>query len=156
MVILFDEIDSIAKNHDDANDVGQLKRIVNSLLQAMDTFAAKECILVGASNHQYLLDPAIWRRFDDVIVFPKPTPALRKSFIQHHLNGVAYKGSMDALVKKTSGMTFAQIEQILAEAIKSMILEDRKQLTAEQVTRQLKYLQKMVSAMKQGQAGLEE
>ncbi len=156
MVILFDEIDSIAKNRDDANDVGELKRIVNSLLQAMDSFAAKESILIGASNHQYLLDPAIWRRFDDVIMFPKPTPALRKSFIQHHLNGVAYQGGIESLVKKTSGMTFAQIEHVLVDAIKSMILEDQKQLTAEHVTRQLKYLQKMFSAMSQGQAGSDE
>lgn len=150
MVILFDEIDSIAKNRDDSNDVGELKRIVNSLLQAMDSFAAKDSILIGASNHQYLLDPAIWRRFDDVIVFPKPTPKLRKAFIQHHLNGVTFKGATDTLVKKTSGMTFAQIEHVLVESIKSMILEDQKHLTSEHVTRQLKYLQKMVSAMKQG------
>ncbi|TWU62302.1 ATP-dependent zinc metalloprotease FtsH [Crateriforma conspicua] len=156
MVLVFDEIDSIAKNRDDANDVGELKRIVNSLLQAMDSFAAKESILIGASNLQYLLDPAIWRRFDDVIVFPKPTASLREAFIQHQLNGVTYTGGMKALVKKTSGMTFAQIEHVLVEAIKSMILEDQKQLTAEQVTRQLKYLQKMVSAMKQGQTGTDE
>ncbi len=156
MVILFDEIDSIAKTRDDANDVGELKRIVNSLLQAMDTFAAKDSILIGASNHQYLLDPAIWRRFDDVIVFPKPAPALRKSYIQHQLNGVSFNGSIDALVKKTSGMTFAQLEHLLVEALKSMILQDQKQLTTEHITRQLKYMQKMLAAMQRGQTGVDE
>ncbi len=113
MVILFDEIDSIAKNRDDSNDVGELKRVVNSLLQAMDSFVARESILIGASNHQYLLDPAIWRRFDDVVVFPKPTPALRKSFILHHLNGITFKGSVDSLAKKTAGLSFAQVEHVL-------------------------------------------
>ncbi|WP_197171348.1 AAA family ATPase [Novipirellula aureliae] len=156
MVLLFDEIDSIAKNRDDVNDVGELKRIVNSLLQAMDSFAAKESILIGASNHQYLMDPAIWRRFDDVVVFPKPTPPLRKAFIQHHLNGITFKGTIDSLVKKTAGMSFAQLEHVLIESIKSMILEDCKQLTTEHVTRQLKYQRKMVSAMKQGQEGTDE
>lgn len=146
MVVLFDEIDSIAKNRDDSRDVGELKRIVNSLLQAMDTFTAKESILIGASNHQYLLDPAIWRRFDDVILFPKPTPELRREFIKHHLNGIAFKGSQESLVKKTSGLSFAQIEHLLIESIKAMILEDRKQLTLNQVSAELKYMQKMTSA----------
>ncbi|MEZ6136162.1 MAG: ATP-binding protein [Pirellulaceae bacterium] len=103
MVILFDEIDSISKSRDDSNDVGEIKRVVNSLLQAMDSFSPKESILIGASNHQYLLDPAIWRRFDDVIVFPKPTPALREHYIGHQLNGLSFKGTIDSLAKLTSG-----------------------------------------------------
>ena len=134
MVILFDEI------------VGELKRVVNSLLQAMDTFAAPDSILIGASNHQYLLDPAIWRRFDDVILFPMPSPQLRCDFIKHHLNGISFKGSFDTIAKKMSGLSFAQIEQVLVEAIKSMILEDRGQLTPQQVSAELKYMQKMVAA----------
>jgi SpoVK/Ycf46/Vps4 family AAA+-type ATPase len=146
MVVLFDEIDSVAKSRDDSRDVGELKRVVNSLLQAMDTFVAKESILIGASNHQYMLDPAIWRRFDDVILFPSPSPDVRKQFIQQHLNGITFKGSVDGLVKKTSGLSFAQIEQVLIESIKSMILEDKKQLTAEQVSLELKYMQSMMAA----------
>lgn len=146
MVILFDEIDTVAKSRDDSRDVGELKRVVNSLLQAMDTFAAKESILIGASNHQYLLDPAIWRRFDDVVLFPQPSPAARKQFIQHHLNGVSFRGAMDTIVKKTGGLSFAQIEQALIEAIKGMILEDRKQLTSQQVLNELKYMRSMMAA----------
>jgi SpoVK/Ycf46/Vps4 family AAA+-type ATPase len=146
MVFLFDEIDTVAKSRDDSRDVGELKRVVNSLLQAMDTFVAKESILIGASNHQYMLDPAIWRRFDDVILFPSPSAEARKRFIQHHLNGIPFKGSVDSLVKKTAGLSFAQIEQLLIESIKSMILEDRKQLTTEQVTLELEYMQKMMAA----------
>lgn len=152
MVILFDEIDSVAKTRDDSRDVGELKRVVNSLLQAMDTFVAKESILIGASNHQYMLDDAIWRRFDDVILFPKPSPGARKQFIQHHLNGVTFKGTTDALVKKTSGLSFAQIEQVLIESIKSMILEDRKQLTTQRVAAELKYMQSMIAATKRERA----
>lgn len=146
MVILFDEVDSIAKNRDDARDVGELKRVVNSLLQAMDTFAAPDSILIGASNHQYLLDPAIWRRFDDVILFPMPSLQLRRNFIKQQLNGISFKGSFDTIARKMSGLSFAQIEQVLVEAIKSMILEDREQLTPQQVSAELKYMQKMMAA----------
>lgn len=151
MVLLFDEIDSIAKNRGDTRDVGELKRVVNSLLQAMDTFTAKDSILIGASNHQYLLDPAIWRRFDDVVLFPKPSPKLREDFIRHHLNGVSFTGSVVTLVKKTRGLTFAEIEQILIEAIKSMILEDRKELTIQQISAEFDYLQGMRAAMNREQ-----
>jgi len=147
MVILFDEIDSVAKSRSDTGDVGELKRVVNSLLQAMDAFVSRESILIGASNHQYLLDPAIWRRFDDVVLFPPPSPGVRKRFIQQHLNGVKFSGSLDSLVKKTAGLSFAQIESILIEAIKSMILEDRKQLTTQQVSSELKYMRSMMAAM---------
>jgi SpoVK/Ycf46/Vps4 family AAA+-type ATPase len=156
MVVLFDEIDSVAKTRDDSRDVGELKRLVNSLLQAMDTFVAKESILIGASNHQYMLDPAIWRRFDDVILFPSPSPDARKRFIQQHLNGIAFKGSVDSLVKKTAGLSFAQIEQVLIESIKSMILEDRKQLTTEQVSLELKYMQSMMAATNRERAVSDE
>jgi len=146
MVLLFDEIDSVAKTRDDSRDVGELKRVVNSLLQAMDTFVAKDSILIGASNHQYMLDPAIWRRFDDVILFPSPSVKARRQFIQHHFNGIAFKGTLDVLVKQTASLSFAQLEQVLTEAIKSMILEDRKCLTTEQVSSELKYMRDMMTA----------
>ncbi len=152
MVVLFDEIDTVAKSRDDTRDIGELKRVVNSFLQAMDTFASKESILIGASNHQYLLDPAIWRRFDDVVLFDKPSPVLRKKYIQQHLNGIPFKGSLDSLVKKTAGLSFAQIEQLLIESIKSMILEDRKQLTLPQISEELKYMRSMMAAMNRERA----
>ncbi|NQV27831.1 MAG: ATP-binding protein [Rhodopirellula sp.] len=147
MVLLFDEIDSVAKTRDDSRDVGELKRVVNSFLQAMDTFSARDSFLIGASNHQYLLDPAIWRRFDDVILFPTPSPKLRRDYIRHQLNGVTLKGSLETLVKKTAGLSFAQMEQLLVEAIKSMILDDRGELTTQQIFAELRYMQDMMAAV---------
>ena len=146
MVLLIDEIDTIAKSRDDDHDVGELKRVVNSLLQAMDTFASKKSILIGASNHQYMLDDAIWRRFDDVLMFPKPSSKSRQAFIQHHFNGITFRGSVDALVKNTSGLSFAQLERLLIESIKSMILEGHDQLSARSVTTELKHMKSMAAA----------
>jgi hypothetical protein len=79
MVLFFDEADAIAKGRDDSNDVGELKRVVNSLLQAMDGFDDTRSLVVAASNHQYLLDDAAWRRFDAIIHFPLPGPDERGS-----------------------------------------------------------------------------
>ena len=156
MVLLFDEFDAVAKSRDDQHDVGELKRVVNSLLQAMDTFVAKESILIGASNHQYMLDPAIWRRFDDVITFAKPSPSIRASYISHQLNGVVFTGALPKLVKSTSGLSFAEIEQVLVEAVKTMILADRKELLMDDITEQLAYAKRMAAATTKEQPGQDE
>jgi SpoVK/Ycf46/Vps4 family AAA+-type ATPase len=71
-VLLLDEFDSIAKRRDDSTDVGELKRLVTVLLQAIDEWPSSG-VLVAATNHPELLDPAVWRRFERVVRFPLPT-----------------------------------------------------------------------------------
>jgi SpoVK/Ycf46/Vps4 family AAA+-type ATPase len=71
-VLLLDEFDAIAKRRDDASDVGELKRLVTVLLQAVDEWP-DDGLLIAATNHPELLDPAIWRRFDRLIHFPLAT-----------------------------------------------------------------------------------
>ncbi|MCE5311333.1 MAG: AAA family ATPase [Acidobacteriales bacterium] len=71
-VLLLDEFDAIAKRRDDAVEVGELKRLVTVLLQTIDDWPM-EGLLVGATNHPDLLDPAVWRRFDRIIQFPLPS-----------------------------------------------------------------------------------
>lgn len=128
MLLIVDEADAIGKNRDDANDVGELKRVVNSLLQAIDSFKAPHSILVFASNHQYLLDPALWRRFDDVVEFPMPDAARRARLLQILLNGVPFAGSLSKIVKSMGSMSYADVEHSAVEAVKTMILEDRGEL----------------------------
>lgn len=128
MVLLLDEVDAIGKDRDDPNDVGELKRVVNGLLQMIDAFQSSNSILVAASNHQYLLDPALWRRFDDVIHFPLPTLEDRKRLLKSLLAGVSVQGSVPRLASKMNGLSFADIEQVLVETIKTMLLEDRSTL----------------------------
>ncbi|HYP97847.1 MAG TPA: ATP-binding protein [Polyangiaceae bacterium] len=70
-VLLLDEFDAIAKRRDDTTEVGELKRLVTVLLQAVDDWPTSG-ILVAATNHPELLDPAVWRRFDRVVEFPHP------------------------------------------------------------------------------------
>jgi SpoVK/Ycf46/Vps4 family AAA+-type ATPase len=70
-VLLLDELDAIAKRRDDATEVGELKRLVTVLLQEIDEWPGTG-MLIAATNHPELLDPAVWRRFDLVVNFPKP------------------------------------------------------------------------------------
>jgi len=61
-ILFLDEFDAIAKARDDQKEIGELKRVINSLLQNMDTMP-NHCILIAATNHPELLDRAVWRRF---------------------------------------------------------------------------------------------
>lgn len=70
-VLFLDEFDAIAKARDDQHELGELKRVVNSLLQNIDEYCS-DGILIAATNHQELLDNAIWRRFQAVIEMPRP------------------------------------------------------------------------------------
>ena len=83
-VLLLDEFDAIAKLRDDPQEVGEVKRIVNTLLQCLDE-RNEMGFTIGVTNHEQLLDPAIWRRFDVQIEIPKPSsqviPTLIKKFI---------------------------------------------------------------------------
>lgn len=84
-VLLLDEFDAIAKLRNDPQEVGEVKRVVNTLLQCLDSRKDKG-FTIGVTNHEMLLDPAIWRRFDIQIEIPKPSPAasisLLKKFLQ--------------------------------------------------------------------------
>jgi ATP-dependent 26S proteasome regulatory subunit len=71
-ILLLDEFDAIAKRRDDTGEIGELKRLVTVLLQAVDDWPS-DGLLLAATNHPELLDPAIWRRFDRVVTFPKPS-----------------------------------------------------------------------------------
>jgi len=70
-VLFLDEFDAIAKARDDQYELGELKRVVNSLLQNIDDYC-DDGILIAATNHQELLDNAIWRRFQSVVEMPRP------------------------------------------------------------------------------------
>nr|WP_294866508.1 ATP-binding protein [uncultured Pseudogulbenkiania sp.] len=70
-VFLLDELDAVAKHRGDDADIGELKRLVTVILQEMDLWPADN-LLISATNHAQLLDPAVWRRFDITIEFPRP------------------------------------------------------------------------------------
>lgn len=79
-VLLLDEFDAVAKRRDDDAEIGELKRLVTVLLQEIDDWP-ETSLLVAATNHEELLDPAAWRRFDDVIKFGLPSADLRVAFL---------------------------------------------------------------------------
>lgn len=83
-ILLLDEFDAIAKLRNDPQEVGEIKRVVNTLLQNLD--ARKDIgFTIGVTNHEQLLDPAIWRRFDVQLQIPKPSPEVMYTVIHKFL-----------------------------------------------------------------------
>jgi len=122
-VLLLDELDSIAKRRDDATDVGELKRLVTVLLQEIDDWPANG-LLIAATNHADLLDPAVWRRFEMRIEFPMPTEKSVQRAVETFL-GVdkASQTWNDVLAVALRGLSFSDIERELMQARRSAVVQ---------------------------------
>jgi len=123
-VLLLDEFDAIAKRRDDVAEVGELKRLVTVLLQAVDDWPS-DSVLLAATNHPELLDPAVWRRFDRVIDFPRPAvPEVRAAVIRLlDPTVVAEAGDLiDTLAALLAGLSFADVARQITVARRASVL----------------------------------
>jgi SpoVK/Ycf46/Vps4 family AAA+-type ATPase len=132
MVLLLDEFDAIGKRRDDEEEHGELKRVVNSFLQMLDGFLA-ETLVIAATNHQTMLDSAIWRRFDEVVFFDCPGPqaieeVMRRNLEQWKLSPAVH---LSSYAKALRGASHADAERVALEAIKQTILQDRARIEAD-------------------------
>lgn len=93
-VLLLDEFDAIAKRRDDNAEIGELKRLVTVLLQSIDDWPT-DGVLIAATNHPELLDPAVWRRFDRIVEFPKPSTEVRLQYIESTLSNQINKSEFE-------------------------------------------------------------
>lgn len=88
-ILLLDEFDAIAKLRNDPHEVGEVKRIVNSLLQCLDERNTLG-FTIGITNHEQLLDSAIWRRFDVQIDIPRPSTKVVQELLQKFLHPLQF------------------------------------------------------------------
>lgn len=124
IILFLDEFDAIAKKRDDTNELGELKRVVTTLLQNFDNLPSN-VILIAATNHEHLLDPAIWRRFNFTITLDLPAVEQRKTLIQNGLSkyGIEAKIDVSAISKVTEGMSGALIEELMLASAKKYLME---------------------------------
>ena len=125
-VLLFlDEFDAIAKKRDDHNELGELKRVVTTLLQNMDC-ASQDLFIIAATNHPHLLDPAIWRRFDFNIELTSPDTSQREKIIEiaseKELKGISF--DRDGLVIMTEGMSGSDMALFIRMLAKHAVLNN--------------------------------
>ena len=126
-------MDTIGKSREDQNDIGELKRVVNTFLQMLDEANLAKSILIAATNHQDLLDAALWRRFDDVVFFDYPEKESRDIYIRRLLNGVHVGGNLSNIVEATKGLSFGDIQRVVVDSIKAMILSGKTNLSEKEV-----------------------
>jgi len=129
-ILLLDELDALAKKRDDIQDVGELKRLVTVLLQEIDNWPDGN-LLIAATNHPNLLDPAVWRRFDPIITFSYPSRKVisqwMKTFINNFPNDLLNKKESHILYEVFNiigpGLSYDTIDKYVNRIIKISYLK---------------------------------
>jgi hypothetical protein len=125
-VLFLDEMDAVAKLRDDRHELGELKRVVNTVLQGLDSLT-DDVVTVGATNHPHLLDPAIWRRFPYKVELNSPDEDVRASMWEHFLfeGDRVRKDDAHLLARVSDGLNGADIENIALAARRRAILSNQ-------------------------------
>ena len=126
-ILFLDEFDAIAKARDDSQEIGEIKRVVNALLQCLDA-RKDQGFTLAATNHEHLLDPAVWRRFDACIQIPKPNSNIRAVMLKQFLAPIFLPDSyIRMLVWLTEGMSGSDLESFIAGGKRYLVLREREQ-----------------------------
>jgi len=128
-IVLFDEFDIIGKHRDDHHEHGEIKRVVNNFMQMLDDYTG-ESLLIATTNHHHLLDPGLWRRFDEILFFNLPDANQRCELLKKYLRVLDRTNdiSLETLAAKTQDFSAADIARVCREALKKTILEDKKKV----------------------------
>ena len=123
-VYFFDEFDAIGSDRSFDNEVGEMRRILNSFLQFIE-LDSSDSIIISATNNQKLLDKALFRRFDDVLHYDLPTRGEISKLYEYKLGCIApYLMVSERLIDESLGLSHAEIVRVLDDAIKSSILHE--------------------------------
>lgn len=130
-VYFFDEFDAIGSQRGLANDVGEIRRVLNSFLQMIEADQSHS-LIVAATNHAEILDYALFRRFDDVIEYRLPSAPQAMKLIQSRLANFAPKPfSLKAIAAKADGLSYAEIKRAVDDSIKEAVMHDQERVKSE-------------------------
>jgi SpoVK/Ycf46/Vps4 family AAA+-type ATPase len=130
-VYFFDEFDAIGSQRQSANDVGEIRRILNSFLMFLENNQG-DSLIIAASNHPNLLDKALFRRFDDVIKYTLPNRKMIQELIQVRLTTFDIGwNDWSEITDKANGLTQAEIVRATDEAAKKAVLSDTLTISSE-------------------------
>ncbi len=132
-VIFFDEFDAIGRSRDDATEHGEIKRVLNSFLQLLDGFEGRS-LVIAATNFEQVLDPAIWRRFDDVVRFTLPDSKAIETLMTMRFRPLKVTSKqIKLLANAVLGSSFADAERVCFDARKRCALAGAGRLRNEDV-----------------------
>lgn len=133
-VYLFDEFDAVGGQRTATNDVAEMRRVLNSFLQFMEEGNSTDSVIICSTNHPSLLDRALLRRYDQVLEFDAPTSAQIKQLILSNVKPMKLeKPSWPKIMKAAEGLSQSEIVRAADDAVKTAILDERKQLKTEDI-----------------------
>jgi SpoVK/Ycf46/Vps4 family AAA+-type ATPase len=127
-VYLFDEFDAIGTQRGMENEVGEMRRVLNALLQFIEADESRS-LIVAATNSIHSLDTALFRRFDDVLHYGKPDIPEIEALMKNRLVGFMGRFALSKVAGMAVGLSHAEVTQACDDAIKDAILADRKSVT---------------------------
>lgn len=126
-IMFIDEFDFIATSRTAEGEHSAIKQAVNTLLKAIDNTSLVEdgVLLIAATNHTRKLDEAVWRRFDEIVDFERPTLEMRKDILDTILRRIEGEIDTEAIAKKTEEYTGSDLRMVVREAVLSALLDNR-------------------------------
>lgn len=134
-VYLFDEFDAIGTQRGAQNDVGEIRRVLNSFLLFVEQDDS-ESIIVAATNHPELLDKALYRRFDDIVRFEKPGKEQVRKLVENRLT-LFETGSLawDEITAASEGLSAAELTRVSEDAAKEAVLHHKSKISTSLIIR---------------------
>ncbi len=128
--LFLDECDTLARCRMERNDVGEINRITNALLEMLENYRGQG-LVIAATNLDTALDAALFRRFDEVLKIPLPSPAEIAKLLNSSLSAIKTKPTIDwkALAQRMDGMSCSEVVQVAENAAKDCVLQGRKVVT---------------------------
>lgn len=137
-IYFFDEFDAIGSNRGLINDVGEIRRVLNSFLQMIEQDDSNS-VIIAATNHPEILDYALFRRFDDIIEYELPSAIEVGKLLRNKLSGFVSKGfNWENVSKVAHTLSYAEISRAAEDAMKDAIIHDREYVIENELLATLK------------------
>lgn len=152
-VYLFDEFDAVGGHRTAVNDVAEMRRVLNSFLQFMEEGNSTDSLILCSTNHPGLLDRALLRRYDQVLEFDAPEAGQIRTLIASSLAPVKLsRPAWNKIIAASQGLSQAEIVRAIDDVVKAAILDERQQVTNEDVLRRLQDRQIMRNTFLEAEA----
>jgi SpoVK/Ycf46/Vps4 family AAA+-type ATPase len=136
-VYLFDEFDAIGGERSRDNDVGEMRRVLNSFLQFIERDNS-DSLIIAITNNKALLDQALFRRFDDVILYHLPNNDEKLALLKNRLSRYSKKVNFNQLLPNINGLSHAEISLACLDAIKETVLNEKQSMSNQLILKSIK------------------
>ncbi len=136
-IYLFDEFDAIGGERSRDNDVGEMRRVLNSFLQFIERDNS-DSLIIAITNNKALLDQALFRRFDDVILYHLPDRKEKLALLKNRLSRFNNKVNFAQLLPNINGLSHAEISLACLDAIKETVLNEKQEMNNQIILKAIK------------------